>query len=339
MPSPHSVTDPFDEGLLDVGDGHRVHWELSGRPDGRPAVLLHGGPGSGSSPRHRRLFDPDRYLIVQLDQRGSGRSTPSAGAPIVDLSTNTTAHLIADIEALRARLGIDRWLVWGGSWGTTLGLAYAQAHPSAVTELLLASVTNTTAAEVEWVTRTVGRLFPERWRAFRDHLAPEDRDGDLAAAYNRLLMDPDPAIHEPAALAWCDWEDTHVSLVSGYEPDLRLEGPEFRLCFARLVTHYWSNAAFLPGGQLLREADRPRPAGLPGPRPPGRQRAGRHRRRAGRAPAPGPSCSSPRARATAGRRCRPGSPRSPTASWLDGRTGPAGLIRPGPRVRAVGRPG
>jgi proline iminopeptidase len=261
MVYPHPITDPYSSGRLETGDGHAVHWEVAGNPDGKPAVLLHGGPGTGSSPRHRSMFDPDRYMIVQFDQRNCGRSTPYAGEPWVDLSTNTTQHLIADIEQLRKTLDVDRWLVWGGSWGTTLGLAYAQAHPGAVTELLLGSVTTTTSAEVDWLTRTMGRIFPERWQQFRDFLPPDSRDGDLASAYNRILTDPDPNVHGPAAMAWCDWEDTHVSLVNGYEPYLRNQEPRFRLCYARLVTHYWANAAFLEDGQLLRDAERL--AGIP----------------------------------------------------------------------------
>jgi proline iminopeptidase len=153
-------------------------------------------------------------------------------------------------------LGIDRWLVWGGSWGTTLGLAYAESHPESVSELVLSSVVSTSSADVEWVTRTMGRIFPEQWRAFRDHLSPDRWDGNLAQAYNDLLMDPDPAVHNPAALAWCDWEDVHVSLADGYQPDLRNADPAFRLCFARIVTHYWANAAFLSEGHLLENATR-----------------------------------------------------------------------------------
>ena len=250
------ITEPFAEGMLNVGDGHSIHWQQSGDPYGKPAVLLHGGPGGGSSARHRRLFDPGRYRIVQFDQRNCGRSTPSAAEPSVDLSANTTAHLVADIELLRRMLGIDRWLVWGGSWGTTLALAYAETHPESVTELIVSSVCTTTAAEVVWITRTMGRLFPEEWASFVAALPAEDRDGDLALAYYRLLLDPDPAVHEPAALAWCEWEDVHVSIADGFEPSLRYEDPGFRLCFARLVTHYWGHAGFLDDGQLLANASR-----------------------------------------------------------------------------------
>ena len=206
--------------------------------------------------RHRQLFDAARYRIVQFDQRGCGSSTPSAATPEVDLLSNTTSALVADIERLRTYLGIERWLVWGGSWGTTLALAYAQAHPASVSELVLAAVVSTSAAEVEWIDPVDGADFPERWQRFVEALPPEDRDGDLALAYNRLLMDPDRAVHGPAALGWCEWEDAHVSLVDGYRPDLSERDPAYRLAFARLVTHYWSNAGFLEEGQLLREAGR-----------------------------------------------------------------------------------
>ncbi|MGI9053937.1 MAG: prolyl aminopeptidase [Ilumatobacteraceae bacterium] len=258
---PYSVTEAFEGGLLDVGDGHRVHWEVAGNPEGKPAVILHGGPGAALSSRARRMFDPARYLIVQFDQRQCGRSTPHASEPVVDLSTNTTANLIADMERLRQHLGLDRWLLWGGSWGTLLALAYAEIHPELVSELVLASVVGSSHADVEWVTRTMGRVFPQQWEQFRDALPPADRDGDLTAAYARLLQDPDPAIHEPAAAAWCAWEDTHVATVPGHRPDRRYEDPRFRLCFARIVTHYWSNNAFLAEGALLRDAHRL--AGIP----------------------------------------------------------------------------
>jgi proline iminopeptidase len=253
---PYVVTERFDGGHIDVGDGHLVYWEAAGDPAGKPAVILHGGPGGALGSRARRMFDPDRYLIVQFDQRQCGRSLPHAAEPVVDLSTNTTAHLIADLERLRRLVGVERWLVWGGSWGTTLALAYAETHPDQISEMVLASVVGTSPADVDWVTRAMGRVFPEQWERFLDAVPQADRDGDLAAAYARLLQNPDPAIHEPAAAAWCAWEDTHVATVPGYRPDPRYEDPRFRLCFARLVTHYWSNAAFLEPGALLRDAHR-----------------------------------------------------------------------------------
>jgi proline iminopeptidase len=254
--------EPYDHGRLDVGDGHRIWWETCGNPDGRPAVVLHGGPGSGATPGLRRLFDPARYRVVLFDQRGCGRSTPHAGAPVADLSANTTAHLLADIERLREHLGIDRWVVFGGSWGSTLGLAYAQAHPDRVTGLLLAMVGTTTSREVRWITRDVGRIFPAAWQRFRDGVPEADRDGDLVAAYSRLLHHPDASVRERAARDWCAWEDAHVSVHPGQPPNPRYEDPVFRLCFARLVTHYWRHAAFLEDGQLLRGMTKL--AGIPG---------------------------------------------------------------------------
>ena len=154
------LSDPYEVGMLDVGSGHRLHWEVSGNPDGKPAVVLHGGPGTGLSPGFRRWFDPALYKVVLYDQRNCGQSTPHASEPEVDLSSNTTAALIDDCERIRSHLGIDRWLVWGGSWGTTLGLAYAEAHPERVTEMILVSIVTTTRHEVEWVTRAMGRVFP-----------------------------------------------------------------------------------------------------------------------------------------------------------------------------------
>lgn len=250
---------PYAEGMLDVGDGHRLYWRTYGNPEGKPAVALHGGPGSGCGPGWARYFDPAVYRVVLFDQRGSGRSTPHAGEAVVSLETNTTDHLLADIERLRRHLGVERWLVFGGSWGTTLGLAYAQRHPDRVSELVLFSVVTTSRQEVEWVTRDVGRFFPAEWARFRAGVPASDRDGNLAEAYSRLLHDPDPAVRDRAARDWCTWEDTHVSLQPGHRPNPRFEHPVFRLAFARLVTHYWSHAAWLPDGALLRGA-----AGLAG---------------------------------------------------------------------------
>ncbi|HWO60335.1 MAG TPA: prolyl aminopeptidase [Umezawaea sp.] len=248
--------EPYESGMLEVGDGHSLYWEVSGNPDGKPAVALHGGPGSGSSPRTRGLFDPSRYRVVLFDQRNSGRSTPSAADPVVDLSANTTRHLIADIEALRVHLGIESWLVWGGSWGVTLALAYAQAHPERVSEMVLAAVTNGDRSETDWITRDMGRVFPREWERFREGVPAADRDGDLSAAYSRLLHDPDPEVRATAAHGWCVWEDTHMSLAPDATPSLSVADPAFQLTFARLVTHYWSHGCFLEDGQLLRDVER-----------------------------------------------------------------------------------
>jgi proline iminopeptidase len=255
-------TEPYDHGMLDVGDGHQIYWEVSGNPDGKPAVVLHGGPGSGARKGWRGYFDPAKYKVVLLDQRNCGRSTPDAAEPEVDLSTNTTAHLIADLEQLREHLGIEKWLVLGVSWGTTLGFAYAEQHPSSVSELVLFAVTNTSRREIEWVTREMGRVFPAEWARFRDGVPESERDGNLALAYSRLLHDPDPAVRDLAAKSWCAWEDTHVATMPGHQPDKRYEDPVFRLRFARLVTHYWGHAAWLEDGALQRDAGKL--AGIPG---------------------------------------------------------------------------
>ncbi|GGZ68768.1 hypothetical protein GCM10010389_02510 [Streptomyces echinoruber] len=186
-------TEPYEHGMLDVGDGNRVYWETCGNPRGKPAVVLHGGPGSGCSPFPRRLFDPAAYRIVLLDQRGCGRSTPHASAYDTDMGVNTTAHLIADLELLRRHLGIERWLVWGVSWGSVLGLRYAQTHPHAVSELVLTAVATGSHAEVELLTRGLGKIFPAAFARFVAELPEDRRDGNLAAAYHRLLESPDPA--------------------------------------------------------------------------------------------------------------------------------------------------
>jgi proline iminopeptidase len=234
--------EPHDRGMLAVGDGQRIRWEVSGNPDGRPAVALHGGPGSGCAPWWRELFDPAAHRIVLFDQRGAGGSLPDAADPATDLSVITTHHLIADLERLRAHLGIERWLVVGGSWGSTLALAYAQRHPERVTELVLFSVGTTTRREVAWLTRGVGSRFPRAWARFAAGVPDEP---DLAAAYARALADPER--REQAARDWCAWEDAHV----GGPHDPRYDDPRFRLRFARLVTHFWSHAAWLGETELL----------------------------------------------------------------------------------------
>ncbi|MFJ2156076.1 prolyl aminopeptidase [Streptomyces sp. NPDC087856] len=248
--------EPYDHGMLDVGDGNRVYWETCGNPHGKPAVVLHGGPGSGCSPYPRRYFDPAAYRIVLLDQRGCGRSTPHASTYDTDMSVNTTAHLIADLELLRRELGIERWLVWGASWGSVLGLRYAQTHPGAVSELVLTCVATGSNPEVALLTRGLGKLFPEAFAAFVSELPPTERDGNLAAAYNRLIESPDRAVRERAARAWTDWETAIVPAPPRSEP--RYEETEFRMCFARTVTHYFGNDHFLGEGNeegvVLRDA-------------------------------------------------------------------------------------
>ena len=238
--------------MLDVGDSQRIYWECSGNPNGRAAVFLHGGPGSGCSPYVRRYFDPAVYRILLTDQRGCGRSRPLVQTSN-DLTTNTTAHLIEDLELLREHLAIERWTVVGASWGTTLGLAYAQAHPQRVDAMVLACVTTTSRREVEWVTHDMGRIFPKQWEEFASVASGPEERTHLAGVYGELLFSRDSAVRERAARQWCAWEDTHVSLAPGYVENSRFEDPDFRLLFARLVTHYWRNAAFLRDDQLVRD--------------------------------------------------------------------------------------
>ena len=245
--------EPYASGMLDVGDGNLVYWETCGNPDGKPAVMLHGGPGSGCSPGMRRYFDPAAYRIVLFDQRNCGRSTPQANDPSVSLESNTTQHLIADIELLREHLGIDQWLVFGWSFGCVLALAYSQAHTDRVSEVVVTGTATGRQSEVDLLTRGLGGLFPAAWAKYRDAVPAADRDGNLAVAYSRLLNDPDPAVCAKAARDWCDWEEAMLP-TSGHNP--RYDDPAFRLRFARIVTHYWSNAHFLDDGVLLKEAGR-----------------------------------------------------------------------------------
>lgn len=235
--------EPHDHGMLDVGDGNHMYWEICGNPLGKPAVMLHGGPGSGSNRHFRRYFNPDAYRIVLLDQRGCGRSTPHASAFGTDMSVNTTAHLIADLELLRRHLEIERWLVWGVSWGSVLGLRYAQTHPGAVSEMVLTAVATGADREVSLMTRGLGQYFPEAFQHFLAELPEDDRDGNLAAAYNRLIESPDPEVRARAARAWTDWETAVAAVPPRSVP--RYEDPVFRMGFARTVTHYWGNGHFL----------------------------------------------------------------------------------------------
>ncbi|KUL20488.1 prolyl aminopeptidase [Streptomyces regalis] len=256
--------EPYDHGMLDVGDGNRVYWETCGNPRGKPALVLHGGPGSGGSPYFRRLFDPAAYRIVLLDQRGCGRSTPHASAYDTDMSVNTTAHVLADLELLRRHLGIGRWLVWGASWGAALGLRYAQTQPEVVSEVVLTGVATGSNPEVALLTRGLGRIFPEAFERFVGELPVGERDGNLAAAYSRLIESPDPAVRERAARAWTDWETATIPAPPGSVE--RFEDPRFRMGFARTVTHYWGNDHFLGAGNdegvVLRDA--PLLTGIPG---------------------------------------------------------------------------
>ena len=237
--------EPYAHGFLAVGDGNTLYWETCGNPQGKPAVVLHGGPGSGCSTGVRRFFDPNAYRLVLFDQRNCGRSTPHASAPTADLRYNTTDHLIADLERLRTHLGIDRWLVYGGSWGATLGLAYAERYPERVTALLLVGVTMTRRSEIDWLYRGVAPLFPAEWARFRASVPAVMRDGDLVEAYYQLLNDPDPAVCQQAAQAFHDWEFGLMSIDATAKPAGNWLNPEFQLTRARIVTHYFRNNAWL----------------------------------------------------------------------------------------------
>lgn len=254
--------EPFDVGTLDVDHGHRLHYEQVGNPDGKPAVVLHGGPGSGTSPTAACDFDLDRYRVVLFDQRAAGRSTPHASDSGVDWASITMDHHVADIERMREHVGVDRWLVFGASWGSVLGATYAERHPERVSELVLAAVSTGTAADIEWLTVHAGRFFPAEWEAFRDHVPESMRDRRLVDAYRELLMDPDPDVHHAAAAAWCRWEDAHVATTPGAVPNPRYDDPRFRLGFARQVTHCWSNDSWLGDDELVRNAHRL--TGIPG---------------------------------------------------------------------------
>jgi proline iminopeptidase len=248
--------------MFEVGDSNLVYWEICGNPVGKPAVVLHGGPGSGCTETMRRFFDPEIYRVVLFDQRGCGRSRPHASDPTTDLSVNTTDHLIGDIEFLRNELGIDRWLLFGMSWGSTLGLAYAQRFPGRVTEIVLAGVTTTRRSDIDWLYRGVATFFPEQWASFRDGVPPENRDSDLVEAYHTLLEDPDPLVRETAAKNWSDWEWALTSADPDVSPPPRWLDTSFQLARSRLVTHYFRHNAWLEDGILLRQATAL--AGIPG---------------------------------------------------------------------------
>ncbi len=235
----YPAIEPFASGFLDVGDGHRIYYEQCGAPDGKPAVFLHGGPGGGGDTRARRFFDPDRYHIVVFDQRGSGRSEPRAS-----LEANTTAHLVADIEKLRARLGIERWLVFGGSWGSTLALRYAQLHPQRVSELVLRGIFLLRKREIDWFYQAgASRIFADRWEQFLAPI-PEAERGDLLAAYHRRLNDPDMKVRLEAARAWSIWEGSTSALLPNEDLVNSFAADEFAIALARIETHYFVNGGF-----------------------------------------------------------------------------------------------
>lgn len=235
-------------GRLTVGEGHELAFEIVGDPLGLPVVHLHGGPGSGMSESARRLYDPNRFRVVFFDQRGAGRSTPHASALNCDLETITLDRTIADIERLRVHLGVARWLVVGGSWGSTVALAYAQSHVERVSGVVLHSVATTTPHEIDWITRGVGAFFPEAWERFSKSGGGEV---DLVGAYRRRLAAVDPVERQAAADAWCEWEQAIVDTGNERPAHPRWADPRFRLGFARQVTHAWANRGWRGPTELL----------------------------------------------------------------------------------------
>jgi proline iminopeptidase len=246
----HPLTEPSATGRLAVDGRHMLYWEECGARGGPAIAFLHGGPGGGSLPHHRRFFDPAFWRIVLFDQRGAGRSTPAAG-----LEDNTTWALVADLEKLRAHLGIERWVLFGGSWGSTLALAYAQTHPQRCAGLVLRGVFLATPWEIDWFMHGMARFFPEAWQAFASFL-PEAERGDLLVHYHRRLVDPDPAVHLPAAIAWDRYETACSTLMPRAEPPSHACDTAAALAIARIEAHYFVNNAFLEDGQLLANLSR-----------------------------------------------------------------------------------
>lgn len=242
---------PYERGELIVGDGNRVYWEQSGNPEGKPVVFLHGGPGGGTSGWHRRFFDPEAFRIILFDQRGCGRSTPHASDPAADLRYNTTWHLVADIDLLRRTLGIERWMVFGGSWGSALALAYAQTHPDAVSEIVLRGIFTLRRHELEWFYEGGAEaLFPDLWESYVAPIPPAER-GRLIEAYHRRLTDPDPEVHRPAALAWTTWEASTITLQRDDDTVDAMTSADAALAFARIENHYFVHEGWFREGQLI----------------------------------------------------------------------------------------
>ena len=249
--------EPYASGHLDVGDGHSIYWERVGTPGAKPAVFLHGGPGGTISPNHRRLFDPSLYDVMLFDQRGCGRSTPHA-----EIEANTTWHVVADIERLREFAGVGKWLVFGGSWGSTLALAYAETYPERVTELVVRGIYTLTKAELDWYYQFgVSEMFPDKWERFIAPIPPEERH-EMMRAYHRRLTSEDRATRLAAARAWSIWEGETITLLPEPATSTPFEEDEFAHAFARIENHFFVNSGWLEEGQLLRDAHKLH--GIPG---------------------------------------------------------------------------
>jgi proline iminopeptidase len=250
---------PYETGMLDVGDGHRLYWELSGNPQGKPVVFLHGGPGGGSSPDHRRQFNPDKYEILVFDQRGCGKSTPYA-----ELDHNTTWDLVDDIEKLRTQVSkVDKWMVFGGSWGSTLSLAYAETYPERVTEIVLRGIFLFHQDELDWMYKEGGasRIYPDKFEEFV-RLIPENERGDLVEAYRKRLTSSDKDEQLAAAKAWSKWEGEIVTLLPSASTIDHFTSPDVAVAVSRIENHYMANHGWLEEGQLLKGAEKLR--GIPG---------------------------------------------------------------------------
>lgn len=245
----YPAIEPYRTGYLETGDGHQVYWEISGNPDGKPAVFLHGGPGAGCSPAHRRLFDPKKYRVLLFDQRGCGRSKPHAS-----LENNTTWDLVKDIEKLRGIMGVEQWLVFGGSWGSTLALAYAETHPKQVSELVVRGIFTLKPREIAWYYQNgASNLFPDLWEAFLAPI-PEAERGDLVAAYRKRLTGTDANAQIEAARAWSIWEGSTIKLLPNKQNSTSYGQDQFALAFARIENHYFVNHGWLEPDQLIRDA-------------------------------------------------------------------------------------
>ncbi len=238
--------EPYDRGMLEVSPVHRIYWEQSGNPNGKPAIFVHGGPGGGTDPRQRRFFDPARYRIVLFDQRGCGQSTPHAS-----LEDNTTWHLVEDMEKLRAHLGIERWQVFGGSWGSTLALAYAQKHPDRVSELVLRGIFLLRKQEIDWFyQKGASAMFADAWEEYLAPIPPAERD-DLLRAYYKRLTSSDAAERTRAAIAWSVWEARTSCLIPNQDLIAKNAGDEYALAFARIECHYFVNKGFFDTDDAL----------------------------------------------------------------------------------------
>ena len=244
----YPALEPHDRGLLRLDEMHTMYWEACGNPAGVPVLFLHGGPGGGCSVEHRRFFDPDVFRAVLFDQRGAGNSTPLGEA-----LANTTQHLVQDIELLREYLGIRQWLVFGGSWGSTLALAYGQAHPERCLGFVLRGIFLGREQEIDWFLRGLKQVFPEAWRRFAGMLPTSER-GDLLRSYSRRLFNPDPRVHLPFARAWSEYEASCSTLLPN--PELARQHADESIALARLEAHYFAHECFLAPGQLLQQMDR-----------------------------------------------------------------------------------